>query len=67
MNRAKVLRDAAHYAERYAQSQDAIRAPSVAEYARRVRTELLNMADELDAAAEEPSQFPGDGKPGIPY
>ena len=48
MDRVKVLRFAARYAERYAQSQDAIRAPAVAKEARAVRTELLNMADEIE-------------------
>ena len=42
MDRAKVLRAAARYAERYAQSQDAIRAPAVVQEARAAGASVCN-------------------------
>jgi hypothetical protein len=52
MNRSTVLRKAARYAEHYSLSQEAIRNQAGASQAQKVRTALLNMADE-DAAAPD--------------
>jgi len=53
MDRVQALRDAAKYAEWYAQGQEAIKEPNRATHARAVRTELLNMADELSSNASD--------------
>ena len=78
MNRITALRKAANYAQFYAESQEAIKNQTGAIHARTVRTELLNMADELetvpndtdldaliiDAANERAEHLDAGGEPG---